>query len=185
MYKNLQDYSKIIILSVILISCSTNDGSKHYTTDTTVTISSISHDTSKTKKESNISNNRPQALKESKDLLEVIDSKILFDGNFKPSAYLKLKNNARYSIVGLHINVIPTTPFGKETFDENCVVGIQKKVTILPNKTIVIKEGFEEPDKQSCNYDNGGLVVNVVVYSNGQKLDGMSLLFGDTTLELK
>lgn len=170
----------------MLISCSTqNDRNEQYATDTTVDIALIAHDTLQTKKELDTSNNYKQPLKEGKDLLEVIDSKILFDGNFKPSVYLKLKNNSRYSIIGLHINVIPTTAYGKETFDKNCIVGIQKKVMIPSNKTIIIKAGFEEPEKQSCNYDNGGLIINGVVYSNGQKLNGLDLLIGDTTLELK
>jgi hypothetical protein len=97
--------------------------------------------------------------------IEITDSKILYDANFKAYLVAKVRNNLTIPFIAFEILVIPASSPNTECKG----LTIKKKLLINPGKTVTINEGLNN-NSDKCNFDNASVSLGDCIMGNGKKL---------------
>lgn len=96
-------------------------------------------------------------------VIEIVESKIVYDENFDPYLHLEVKNNNRKSIIALALSVSTEQP-------SDCNFNTRKTVKIPFHKTAIIKEKIVSK-QDNCTFRDGEIWINGVVFSDGSIMD--------------
>jgi len=108
------------------------------------------------------------------DALAILESKIIFDADFKPSLFAKLKNNMNEGVVALEMIIDPNDRYKKDC--EKIIV--KKKVSIPPGKTITFKERIKEVVESGClKIELARIYLGDFILTSGKKTSLQSLFF--------
>lgn len=166
----------------ILFSCNSNENSAIKSTgqqDTTQVppVDKIGHsqnDISPSDSTGNDNSIMPSASKKEKQkTLIVIDAKILFDSDFKPSISAKLMNEMDERIVAFEL-------FIKPSFynNSNCKSVYKKiKVSLSSGSTVTLKKAITEEFESDCfKSDSPNVIIGEIILSSGKKVKAPSFL---------
>lgn len=182
----LSSYASLILF---LIACNTNDSKKtaYDNNDTTSVIKSnvdsINLDSLKntplTPIQQNELNNILEREKEKEEMkkyygpgykaqneIEILESTILYNSNFKPYAAIKIKNNLNIPFVAFEIIVIPINKLTSKPCKQ---ITIKKTLQIKANSTATLKEYIVDSDSD-CDFDKASISLGDCIMSNGKKL---------------
>jgi len=107
------------------------------------------------------------------DSVAILESKILYDADFKPSVYARIKNNMGVSIVAFELLIDPNN-----TEQKNCEkLTVTKKLNIPSHKSVIIKEKLQSSSTSDCGLDFPKISLGDFVLSNGKKTNLQKLFW--------
>ena len=176
--ENMRNTKLIIVISYILASCSTPSTQEPVSSKPQPTNIELA-ETAPRYTETKII--PPEGCKQ---VIEVLESKTVYDEEFKIYVYLKLKNNSKYSVIGISVEI---TPDAQWTLNQQCKIERQFVVKIAPNHIGILKQKLIPNDNDLCTteiYDDAELYVDAAVYSNGMKIPVIDHQFVNKNHEL-
>ncbi len=98
--------------------------------------------------------------------IEILESTILYNSNFKPYAAIKIKNNLNIPFVAFEIIIIPKDKLTSKACKQ---IIIKKTLQIKANSTANLKEDIVGFDND-CDLDKASISLGDCIMSNGKKL---------------
>lgn len=175
-------FSILLFTGVILFSCNSNDNlpGKSTGTQDTLQVPSVekkeeSHNAI-TLSDTTVPDNSALPtvrVKEKQKTLVVIDAKILFDSDFKPSLSAKLMNEMDEGIVAFELFIKPSL-----YNNSNCKSVYKKiKVSISAGSTITLKKAITEEFESDCfKSESPNVIIGEIILSSGKKVKAPSFL---------
>lgn len=168
-------FSILLFTGVILLSCNSNDNLPGKSTGTQDTSQVPSVEKKEDSQNAIIlpdSSALKNAAKKVKTLV-VIDAKILFDSDFKPTLSVKLMNEIDEGIVAFELFIKPT-----QYNNSNCKSVYKKiKASISSGSTITLNRAItEEFDSDCFKSESPNVIIGEIILSSGKKVKAPSFL---------
>lgn len=175
-------FSILLFTGLTLFSCNSNDNSSGKSTGTQDTLQVPSVEKKEesqngiTLSDSTVPDNSAlptTSKKEKQKSLIVIDAKILFDSDFKPSLSAKLMNEMDEGIVAFELFIKPSL-----YNNSNCKSVYKKiKVSISAGSTITLKKAITEEFESDCfKSESPNVIIGEIILSSGKKVKAPSFL---------
>lgn len=105
--------------------------------------------------------------------LDLLEANIIFDDNFNPYLFVKLKNNMKMGVMALEIVIDPSDKY--HTDCEKIIV--KKTISIPPNKTVKFKERIDYKVARGClKIEEASIYLGDFILTNGKKTQVLNSL---------